>query len=323
MKKRVWILTDDRMGSNNQVRGIAEQLNHEKYESEEKPLKYTKLAALPNVLRGRSLIGLANESKEGISKNFPDIILSGSRRAAPIARWIKKKSGGKAKIIQLLYPGFFGRQDFEIIAVPEHDKDKIKGPNVMYTTGSPHRITKEKLSEAKEQWQSHFANLKTPYAAVIIGGSIKGKAFSLENAFALGQAVKSFAEKVGGSLLITDSKRTGKEAETIIMNALKHLPQNTYLWGDKSENPYMGYLACADRIIVTGDSVSMCCEACGTGKPVYIFCGEGWLTPKHIRFVKSLTDGGYATYLEDENIDFKPKATLNPAKDIAEKIEQL
>ncbi len=323
MKKRVWILTDDRMGSNNQVRGIAEHLDSEKYESEEKPLKYTKLAALPNVFRGRSLIGLANESKEGISKDFPDIILSGSRRAAPIARWIKKKSGGKAKIIQLLYPGFFGRQDFEIIAVPKHDKDKIKGKNVMYTTGSPHRITKEKLSEAKEQWQPHFAGLKAPYTAVIIGGSIKGKAFSLENAFALGRAVRSFAEKVGGSLLITDSKRTGKEAEAVIMNEFKDFSKHTYLWGDKSENPYMGYLACADRIIVTGDSVSMCCEACGTGKPVYIFCGEGWLTPKHIRFVKSLTDGGYACYLEDENTEFEPKATLNPAKDIAKKIEQL
>ena len=33
--------------------------------------------------------------------------------------------------------------------------------------------------------------------------------------------------------------------------------------GDDSkieENPYMGYLACSDNIIVTGDSVSMCCD---------------------------------------------------------------
>lgn len=323
MKKKVWVLIDDRMGSNGQVRGVAGQLSLSKYEIEEKPLIYTKLAGLPNFLRGRSLIGVSDESKQGISQDFPDIVLSGSRRTAPIARWIRKKSGNKTKIIQLLYPGFWGRKDFAIIAVPEHDKDKIKGKNVMYTTGSPHRITEEKLTEARKYWQERFADLTSPQTAVIIGGSIKGKPFSLKNALSLGQTVKAFHDKVGGSLLITDSKRTGQEAENLIMKVLEGIPQYTFLWGDKSENPYMGYLACADKIIVSGDSVSMCCEACGTGRPVYIFRGEGWLTPKHERFIKSLVAGGYADYIENNNIDFKPKATLNPAKDIADRIEKL
>lgn len=323
MKKRVWVLTDDRMGSNNQVRGIAEQLNPEKYDIEEKTINYTKWAGLPNFIRGRSLLGLKKESKEGISKNFPDIILSGSRRTAPIARWIKKNSGGKSCIIQLLFPGFWGRKDFTIIAVPEHDKEKIKGKNVMYTTGSPHRITKEKLKDAKEKWQSSFNKLATPYTSVIIGGRIKNKEFSEKNAKELGRVIKNFNRQVGGSLLITDSKRTGAVAERTIMQALKNIPQHAFLWGDKSENPYMGYLAYADKIIVTGDSVSMCCEACGTGKPVYIFRGKGWLTPKHERFIKSLVEGGYASYIEDNKLDFRPRATLNPAKDIAERIEKL
>ena len=38
----------------------------------------------------------------------------------------------------------------------------------------------------------------------------------------------------------------------------------------KKDNPIMGFYACADRIIVTGDSVSMACEACGSGKPVLV-----------------------------------------------------
>ena len=95
MKKKVWVLIDDRMGSNGQVRGVAGQLSLSKYEIEEKPLIYTKLAGLPNFLRGRSLIGVSDESKQGISQDFPDIVLSGSRRTAPIARWIRKKSGNK------------------------------------------------------------------------------------------------------------------------------------------------------------------------------------------------------------------------------------
>ena len=85
----------------------------------------------------------------------------------------------------------------------------------------------------------------------------------------------------------------------------------------------MGYLACADNIIATGDSVSMCCEACGTGKPVFIFTGKGWLTPKHLRFVDSLTSGGYAAVLSQDNLSFVPAASLNPAAEIAAEITAL
>ena len=86
----------------------------------------------------------------------------------------------------------------------------------------------------------------------------------------------------------------------------------------------MGFYACADRFIVTGDSVSMACEACGTGKPVLIFTGKKWLTSKHMRFVKSLVDEGYAVDFSSENfIDFVPQKMLRPSVEVAEKIKEL
>ena len=36
------------------------------------------------------------------------------------------------------------------------------------------------------------------------------------------------------------------------------------------ENPYYAFLASADAIVVTEDSVNMVTEAAGTGKPVYV-----------------------------------------------------
>lgn len=119
--------------------------------------------------------------------------------------------------------------------------------------------------------------------AVIVGGSIKGKAFALDNARELGRQIRALKERIGGSVLITDSKRTGSRAEALIMEELKGIPAHTYLWGSQDENPIMGYWALADNIVVTGDSVSMACESCGAGKPVFVFCGHDWLTPKHCR----------------------------------------
>ena len=123
--------------------------------------------------------------------------------------------------------------------------------------------------------------------------------------------------------MITTSRRTGLEAQNLIMSHLKDIPHYAYLWGAEGKNPYLGFLACADNIIVTGDSVSMCCEACGTNKPVFVFTGKKWLTRKHIRFVASLYKNGYAIALKERNLAFKPKKALNAAIDAANQIEKL
>jgi hypothetical protein len=46
---------------------------------------------------------------------------------------------------------------------------------------------------------------------------------------------------------------------------------HSYLWGESGENPYLGYLALANEIVVTSDSISMVHEASLTGKPVHLF----------------------------------------------------
>jgi mitochondrial fission protein ELM1 len=40
---------------------------------------------------------------------------------------------------------------------------------------------------------------------------------------------------------------------------------------DDAENPYLGFLALADAIVITGDSESMLAEATALGRPVYVY----------------------------------------------------
>lgn len=322
MKKILWALMDNRRGSVGQALGVINALPKH-FEVIEKKLTYNKLSGLPNWLRGRTLIGIDSNSKKEILAPWPDYVLSISRRTAPIARYIKKQNPA-TKLIQLMHPGNTGLKDFDLVVVPEHDKNKGYAANIHYIVGCPHRITPEFLANAQKVWENKFVHLPHPRTALIIGGAIKGKPFSTENALALGQAVKDLKAKIGGSLLITTSRRTGCEPEKIIIEQLKDIPQFTYLWGDTSENPYSGFLACSDNIVVTGDSVSMCCEATGSGKPIYLFTGKDWLTPKHLRFVQSLYDSGYAANLESpEAITFKPLKSLNAASEVAALIDKL
>lgn len=318
MKKTIWILLDNRVGSRHQAEGIINYLNKEDFNIVNKEISYNALAGLPNLIRSNTLLGICASSKKELQFPFPDAVLSSSRRTAPVARWIKKKSP-HTKLFQLMHIGRFGIKDFTTIYAPEHDNYKFTAPNIKYTLGSPHFITKEKLSEAKSLWQDKFKDLPKPITALIIGGAIKKRPFSIENAKELAEKVKKIKEKEGGSLLITTSRRTGQEAQSLIMSELKKIPSFAYLWGDTSPNPYLGFLACADDLIVTGDSVSMCCEATSTGKPLRIFTGQNWLTKKHLRFVQTLFEKKYAFDFSKENIEIALNP-LNIARDIAEEI---
>ena len=48
-------------------------------------------------------------------------------------------------------------------------------------------------------------------------------------------------------------------------------PHFLHRYGASPDNPYAGILALADAFIVTGDSIAMLSEACGTGRPVALF----------------------------------------------------
>ena len=124
MKKNIWILLDNRIGSRHQAEGIADCLDKTRFTITEKTLEYNRWAALPNFIRGTTLLGLVSESKNTISAPYPDIVLSPTRRTAPIARYIKKKHP-ETKLVQLGHIGRTGIKDLTFIFAPEHDKNKL------------------------------------------------------------------------------------------------------------------------------------------------------------------------------------------------------
>ncbi|MCM1322652.1 MAG: mitochondrial fission ELM1 family protein [Acetobacter sp.] len=324
MKKTIWILLDNRIGSRHQAEGIANYLDNTKFKIIFKEIEYTRWASLPNIIRGKTLIGITNTSKQQLTSPFPDFVLSATRRTAPVARWIKKQNP-TTKLFQLLHIGKTGIKDFTTVFAPEHDSHKHKASNIHYTIGSPHFVTTEKLAQAREKWDPIFSSLPHPITAIIIGGSIKKHPFSLQNAENLATQIKQLKTQDKGSILLTTSRRTGAEAEKIIVENLKSIPQYAYLWGASGENPYLGFLSCADNIIVTGDSVSMCCEATAANKPLAIFTGKNWLTPKHLRFVQSLYEQNYAEPFSSQSFNTikKTEKPLNIAQEIAEYLENI
>lgn len=310
----IWALLDDRAGNRAQVEGVARKLG---MDFKAIDIEYGLAAALPNALIGASLTGLTRESRARLSPPWPDLVIAAGRRTAPVARWIKGQSAGKARLVQIMDPGA-ALEDFDLICRPAHDKGNA-ADNVMTIDAAPHRLTEDLLASARSDWSGHVAKFKAPRIALLIGGSTRRRTFTDAMAANLCGQVQVVAAETGASILATTSRRTGKVVGTVAAVLVER--SMLYRWDEPGENPYLGFLAHADAVVATGESVSMCSEACSLGKPVYIFAPKDLIGAKHARLHQRLYDGGFAQPFAGKiDFDWTPP-TLDVAADIASAIK--
>ncbi len=316
----VWVLKDPRAGTAAQALGVAEALG---CPFEVKDLDYNPLSRLPNVLIGAGTAGLTRESARGLAEPWPDLVITAGRRSAPVARWVKRRSGGRSRCVQIMYPGAGGLAEFDLVAVPNHDAVPAAA-NLIRITGAPHRLTAGKLAAARREWNEELGRLPRPLVALLVGGATRRRAFTAGQAATLGRRAAALVSG-GGTILATTSRRTGPEAAAALERALSEAVPDQfrfYRFGDPRPNPYLGYLACSDAVVVTGESISMACEACAGGKQVYIFAPEGHLSERHGRFVAELIEAGFARPLGDRLEDWTPPGPLDTAGAVARAIRE-
>ena len=158
---------------------------------------------------------------------------------------------------------------FDLVIAPDHDR--LRGGNVFRTLGSLHGVTGATLDSARARFADAVAALPHPLVAVLLGGN--NAVYRLDAAVAtrLADSLAALAG-AGKGLAITASPRTSREAVAVITDRLsRELARGqAVFWDGTGDNPYLGYLAHADTLLVTGDSVNMVSEAAATGKPVHV-----------------------------------------------------
>ncbi len=126
-----------------------------------------------------------------------------------------------------------------------------------------------RLAEARERY-AHLAELPSPRIALLVGGSSGQYRVGPGEASRLGQRVMALAQREGGCVLATTSRRLGAAATRALCKALEGAPL-LHVWRpDDGANPYLGILACADMFVITADSESMLAEVSSIGKPLYV-----------------------------------------------------
>jgi mitochondrial fission protein ELM1 len=342
--RAVWVLDDPRGGSAMPAVAIAERLG---VPFRRIPLAWNWLAPVAALARRGSLIGLsapppglagraqpwsvatatlASDPEHGP----PALVLSSGSRSAAVALWLKARFG--CVLVHCVEPGLAsmslapmpGSDLFDLLVLPGHDGADV-GSNVMRVLGTPRRMSPLLLRQASASWRERLGHLPHPMVALLVGGARErlfgGTGMPPARAHALGRQVARLAVERGGSILASTSARTGTEATDALGAGLGRSLHLLYRWGEPGDNPYLGYLASADAIVVTADSVAMLSEACATGAAVFVALPE-LAGMRERRIIAAFAKAGQVRIL-GEDLSPWPRTPLDEAGRVAREVARL
>ena len=277
-----WIITDGKAGMDVQARGVADSLGITYEFKHVAPRGLWAIVAPWGRVAPSERFG---QPGSAFGAPWPDIAIATGRASIPYIRALKRQAGPKTFTVVLQDPKT-GPATADLIWVPAHDTRR--GSNVITTLTAPHSFSSARLAELRADIPAAIAALPSPRVAVILGGKNGVYDFSEADDDRFAGALTSLG-KLGASFMITPSRRSHKRLIAAAETATADRPR--ILWNGEGCNPYPHFLAHADILIVTADSVNMCGEACATGKPVYVFTPSGG-SAKFSRFHRGLAASG-------------------------------
>ncbi|WGF86600.1 mitochondrial fission ELM1 family protein [Marinivivus vitaminiproducens] len=266
---RVWLMMGVKDGDNAQIQGLAEGLG---WPFEVKRMIWRRTELFTNLLLGPNLLGIDQAASSPLDPPWPDLIISAGRRNEPVCRWVQRQAHRQGHRVRLVHVGrpWAYHECFDLIVTTPQYRLPDK-PMILQNEAPLHRVTEERLAHEGALWAPRFAHLPRPYIAVMIGGNAGPYVFDDEAADLLGRFASDMAKETGGSVLVTTSRRTPK-APVATLRAALDVPHLLFEWTKAgAENPFYGFIALADRFIVTSDSMSMLTETASTLRPVHIF----------------------------------------------------
>jgi mitochondrial fission protein ELM1 len=262
---RVWLLFGERRGDNAQVLALAEMLG---WPYEVKQLRWQPDYDVDPAEAGISLAGLDTSASDSLAAPWPDLVIGIGFRSAPISRWITQQGGNRTINIRLGRPRTELAPYDLVITTPQYGLPPA--PNVRELLLPLVKADEEAMSKAAAHWRPTFEKLPKPWIAVLLGGPTQHMAFDEAVARNLARDLQSFAQRAGGSLLITTSPRSPAGLKSIFDQAIS-APHFLFEFQSGADNPYPALLALSDAAIVTSDSASMVADVAAFERPLLIY----------------------------------------------------
>lgn len=267
----VWAVSDGRAGIEAQALGLAEAIARRtptRIVTKRIRLR-TPWSWMPSGFTPAPRHALTDAS-DSIDPPWPDIWIGCGRASVPLSMGVRAWTRGRTFVAQLQDPRVNPRE-FDVVVPPIHDQ--LEGANVLPIVGACHRVTPDRLDQARADYPTALEDLPAPRFAVLIGGKSKRQDISAKRAREICDGLVNVQRETGGALMATLSRRTSEAARVAFRTWLA--PHCAVFYEGEGLNPYFAMLAVADHVFVTADSVNMATEAASTGKPVHVLAVDG------------------------------------------------
>ncbi len=256
----LWVLLGTRHGDNQQLLSIASALN---VPFRAIPLSFNLAATLAPAILGAGRLSWTSQAP--LVAPWPRMVLAAGRKSVPAARWIRRQSLGRTRLVHVNRPWAPLSWFDLVITTPQYALPQR--PNVVCNL-MPF-LPPAAAEPAPVLLPNRAARLPRPWTVVLVGGNSRPHVLSEAAAASLASTVNARVREVGGSAWVLDSPRTPQSAMAIIEKSIE-VPACVSRWRD-GEKLYRPLLGQADGFIVTADSAAMLTEAVLTGRPVTPF----------------------------------------------------
>lgn len=271
--KACWLISDGKAGHESIGLGVASALERDVVVKRVAPRGLQRQFAPYWPIAKAEQVGAPGSQ---FTRPVPELVIAIGRQTAPYLMAIKR-SAPETFTVSLLNARA-GLNVADVIWAPAHDR--LRGANVVTTLTSPHRFSAEYLMSLRSRVEEpSLATLPPPRIAVLLGGPSQSVQFDNDDIARFETDFSGFCATLrasglfdgGGrpSYMITASRRTPDALLAAATVATQGDPRTIYDGGE--HNPYEHFLANADALVVTGDSISMVSEAVATGRPVFVF----------------------------------------------------
>jgi mitochondrial fission protein ELM1 len=250
----IWVVSENNAGTINQAMGVAERL--------------TSRPVVKTVTKQRRWQRWLRPFRQDPTEVEPDIIISCGMVSERFVSAMKRAFGGRPLAVHLQYPG---KKDdcFDLVFVSTHDWaiELEAMSRVHQMLGVPNRLRGADLAARRTTARARWAPDDLRVLAMLVGGPNQAFKFDQEAVDRLKSAAETALEQ-GYVVLATVSRRSPPGVASSL-RAIGH--PRFILWNSQGENPYLDYVAAADALLVTQDSISMAGDAIVSGKAVNVF----------------------------------------------------
>ncbi len=253
------LLHDGAAGNRRQVLALARALGIEGRECVLSP-RWPWAWAAPRVLPGVAA-GFGAGLAEAMAT--PPPLAIGCGRQAALATRVLRARG--SRVVQILDPRLPTRH-WDVVVAPHHDR--LAGPNVVSLHGSLNPIGPDWIANARAA-APRWGDARGPRTAFLVGAPTGASDWDRQALDSAIDVLSVLQRRDGGALWVATSRRTPRAMARRLATRLAGLA--TVWTGDADgPNPFDGWLAWADRLVVTPDSANMISEAAATPTPLWI-----------------------------------------------------